>query len=106
MIEVTIDDGTGALWQYTMTPGAEQLLAEFGACRWSEIVLVEAPPEIRRMRPMKLTIRREGSERCEHCLAQFPPITGGSDVCSCPCHKTSYFQGTIGWMPPRGSAGA
>jgi hypothetical protein len=36
--------------------------------------------------------------RCEHCLAVFPPVTGGSDVCSCPCHKSSYFQRVTGWL--------
>ena len=40
-------------------------------------------------------------DRCEHCLASFPPVTGGSDVCECPCHKSSFFQRTIGWRPPQ-----
>ena len=41
-----------------------------------------------------------GDARCAHCLIIYPPVTGGSDVCGCPCHKSSYYRAAIGWRPP------
>lgn len=58
MIEIEFDTGDGAQWQYRMQAPAEQQLREFSEGRWTEILMVEAEPEIRRHRPVSFTIRR------------------------------------------------
>jgi hypothetical protein len=58
VIQVIIDDGTGVQYHYTMQASAEQQIREFGEGQWSEIMMVEEAPEIRRNYPMRLTIKR------------------------------------------------
>lgn len=58
MIEIIFSTGDGSFYHYTMQSPAEKQIREFGEGKWSEIVMLEASPEIRRGRPVSFTIKR------------------------------------------------
>lgn len=58
MIEVIFSTGDGVFYHYTMQRPAEQQLREFSEGKWSEILMMEAAPEVRRGMPVSFTIKR------------------------------------------------